>query len=79
VEVSRGADGLQLVVADDGPGIPAADRERALGRCVRLPGAEQAPGSGLGLSLVAAVANMHHATLELGDNRPGLRVVLRFA
>jgi len=79
VEIARDAGGLQLAVADDGPGIPAADRERALGRCVRLAGAEQAPGSGLGLSLVAAVANMHHATVELADNRPGLRVVLRFA
>jgi signal transduction histidine kinase len=77
VQVRRD-DGLQLAVADDGPGIAAADRERAVERCVRLAGSEQAPGSGLGLSLVAAVANMHHATLELGDNRPGLRVTLRF-
>jgi signal transduction histidine kinase len=78
VRVLRDAEGLHFAVADDGPGIPTADRERALERCVRLAGAERAPGSGLGLSLVAAVARMHHATLALEDNRPGLRVVLRF-
>jgi len=78
VEVRRDESGLRLVVADSGPGIPAADRERALERGVRLAGAERSPGSGLGLSLVAAVARMHRASLELGDNAPGLRVVLRF-
>ena len=78
VEVLGDASGLQLVVADSGPGIPAADRARAIERCVRLPGAGQATGAGLGLSLVAAVARMHHATLDLDDNAPGLRVVLRF-
>jgi signal transduction histidine kinase len=78
VQVLRDSGGLQLVVSDDGPGIPTADRERALERCVRLAGSQRAPGSGLGLSLVAAVARMHHATLALEDNRPGLRVVMRF-
>jgi signal transduction histidine kinase len=78
VRVLRDADGLQLTVADSGPGIPAAERERALQRFVRLEAASQSPGSGLGLSLVAAVARMHHAGLALEDNRPGLRVVLRF-
>ena len=78
VEVARDGGAPCLVVSDDGPGIPAADRERALERGVRLAGPAQAPGSGLGLSLVAAVARMHHATLALDDNAPGLRVVLRF-
>jgi signal transduction histidine kinase len=78
VQVLRDEAGLRLVVADDGPGIPAAERARALERCTRLAGSEQVPGSGLGLSLVAAVARMHHATLALEDNAPGLRVVLRF-
>jgi signal transduction histidine kinase len=79
VQVQRDAGGLRLSVADTGPGISPADRERALERGVRLEGAGEVPGSGLGLSLVAAVARMHHASLELGDNRPGLRVTLRFA
>ncbi len=78
VRVQREGNGLGLVVADNGPGIPAEDRKRAQERFVRLAGSEHAPGSGLGLSLVSAVARMHHATLELEDNAPGLRVVLRF-
>jgi signal transduction histidine kinase len=79
VRVQRDDLGLSLVVADNGPGIPAEDRKRAQERFVRLAGSEHAPGSGLGLSLVAAVARMHRATLELDDNHPGLRVVLRFS
>jgi signal transduction histidine kinase len=66
-------------VADDGPGIPADQRERAKQRFVRLDAARSTvPGSGLGLSLVDAVARLHEARLELLDNEPGLRVVLSF-
>ncbi len=68
-----------LVVADSGPGIPAADRARVLERFVRLEESRSTPGSGLGLSLVAAVARLHGATLDLTDNAPGLRVELRFS
>jgi signal transduction histidine kinase len=78
VRVVHDASRLELIVADSGCGIPPDDRKRALERGVRLAGSEQAPGSGLGLSLVEAVARMHHASLELEDNNPGLRVVLRF-
>lgn len=79
VRVVRSAAGaLELSVTDTGPGIAASDRARALERGVRLPAAEGVPGSGLGLSLVEAVAQMHHASLSLEDNAPGLRVVLRF-
>ena len=79
VGVHNDEGGLRLVVADTGPGIAEGDRRRALERGVRLDGAEHAQGSGLGLSLVDAVARMHHATVELGDAKPGLRVELRFA
>jgi signal transduction histidine kinase len=65
-----------LTVADRGPGIAPADRTRALGRFIRLEGSRSRPGSGLGLSLAAAVARMHGGTVELEDNRPGLRVRL---
>ncbi len=65
-----------LTVADHGPGIPAADRERALKRFVRLDASRTRPGTGLGLSLVAAVAQMHNGSIRLDDNRPGLSVVL---
>jgi signal transduction histidine kinase len=68
-----------LVVGDRGPGVPEADRERALGRFVRLDPSRGGPGAGLGLALVAAVARMHAATIELADNAPGLRAILRFA
>jgi signal transduction histidine kinase len=67
-----------LVVADGGPGIPEADRERALGRFVRLDPSRGTPGAGLGLALVAAVARMHDAEIALADNAPGLRATLRF-
>lgn len=67
-----------LLVADCGPGIPAADRERALGRFVRLDPSRGTQGAGLGLALVAAVARMHEAGIDLADNAPGLRARLRF-
>jgi signal transduction histidine kinase len=68
----------EVVVEDDGPGIPADKRELVLGRRVRLDQARKVPGSGLGLSLVAAVTKLHGARLILDDASPGLRVSLRF-
>lgn len=67
----------EIVVADNGPGIPAADRERVQERFVRLEASRNSSGSGLGLSLVRAVARFHGGTLTLEDNRPGLRARLR--
>jgi signal transduction histidine kinase len=71
---------LVLVVADDGPGIAAEDRERAQEPFVTLRpgGMEQAVGSGLGLSLVKAIVRLHRGDLRLTDNAPGLRVECRF-
>jgi signal transduction histidine kinase len=69
----------EVTVADNGPGIPFADRERVLQRFVRLDASRHSPGTGLGLSLVAAIATLHGAQLDLEDNRPGLRCVVRFA
>jgi signal transduction histidine kinase len=66
----------EILVADRGPGVPEAERERVLGRFVRLEASRSEPGSGLGLSLVAAVARLHGGALRLEDNEPGLRVVL---
>jgi signal transduction histidine kinase len=71
-------DGMaELSVADRGPGIPQADRGRVLDRFVRLETSRTRPGSGLGLSLAAAVARLHNGTIEIADNAPGLKVVLR--
>jgi signal transduction histidine kinase len=75
-DVRRVGDEIEIAVADHGPGIAAADRTRVLGRFVRLEGARSRPGSGLGLSLAAAVARMHGGVVRLEDNSPGLRVVL---
>ncbi len=66
----------EIVVADRGPGISAEDRERALKRFVRLEKSRTQPGTGLGLSLVAAVARLHGGAVRLEDNAPGLRAVL---
>lgn len=73
----RDADDACLIVADRGPGIPAEDRQRVLERFVRLEASRTQPGSGLGLSLVAAVVQLHGGTMQLEDNAPGLRVTIR--
>jgi signal transduction histidine kinase len=70
--------GATLSIADNGPGIPEEQRERVLQRFVRLDDSRGTPGSGLGLSLVAAVAKLHDVDLELLDNQPGLKVALAF-
>ena len=71
-------DGALISVGDDGPGIAVSERKRVLERFFRLDSSRSTPGSGLGLSLVAAVADLHQADLELLDNNPGLRVELHF-
>lgn len=65
-------------VADDGPGIPAGERDRVFGRFYRLESSRSTPGNGLGLALVAAVAELHRIRLLLEDNAPGLAVRLSF-
>lgn len=68
----------ELVVADTGQGIPDDEREAVLRRFYRLEKSRTTPGSGLGLALVKAVADLHSAALTLSDNAPGLRVGIRF-
>jgi signal transduction histidine kinase len=72
------ANGAQIVVSDDGPGIPESERTKVLQRFYRLESSRTTPGQGLGLSLVQAIADLHDAGLILEDNKPGLRCVLRF-
>lgn len=74
IAVVQVADGIELTVSDDGPGIPAAERQRMLMPFSRLHRDEGCEGSGLGLSLVAAVARLHSAHIHLEDNSPGLKV-----
>jgi signal transduction histidine kinase len=78
VAVAYERDEPVVTIADRGPGIPPEERERVLTRFYRLDRNRGSPGNGLGLSLVAAVAGVHGAMIEMGDNAPGLRVALRF-
>ena len=79
-----GDGGAVLSVADDGPGVPLESRKRILDRFVRLEASRTTPGSGLGLSLVAAIARAHRADLSVEDGLDapdggeGLKTVLRF-
>src|SRR5581483_673045 len=65
-------------IADDGPGIPADQYEHVFKRFYRLEQSRYAPGNGLGLSLVAAIARLHGARIEMLDNAPGLKLKLWF-
>ena len=90
LKYGQGADGMTRIriearkhgalvlvsVSDHGPGIPAQDRDRVLKRFVRLDASRSKLGNGLGLSLVASVANLMDGKLVLVDNRPGLRAEL---
>lgn len=67
---------IEIEIADEGPGIPEADRPRATERFYRGELARSTPGTGLGLALVAAIAQLHGGVLRLEDNAPGLRAVL---
>jgi signal transduction histidine kinase len=81
----RGSGEIEITVTDTGPGVPEEDRDRVVERFVRLEQSRSAPGAGLGLSLVAAVATAHGGRLELdegpgkvGGMGPGLRAALVF-
>ncbi|VAV98086.1 Sensor protein basS/pmrB [hydrothermal vent metagenome] len=72
------ADEVTIYVADKGPGIEESDRPRVTERFVRLEKSRSASGNGLGLSLVKGVMKLHNGTLDLQDNNPGLKVLMRF-
>jgi signal transduction histidine kinase len=71
-------EGAVIAIVDDGPGIPADQRDHVFKRFYRLEQSRYTPGNGLGLSLVAAVARLHGAEIALHDNAPGLTVQLSF-
>jgi signal transduction histidine kinase len=76
IGLDRAGENVEITVADSGPGIAPNDRPRALQRFVRLEKSRSQPGSGLGLSLVAAVARLHGGSIRLEDNAPGLKAIL---
>ncbi len=79
VVASETMNGIPLIsIADDGPGIPASQHEQVFKRFYRLEQSRYTPGNGLGLSLVAAVARLHGARIEMCDNSPGLQFKLWF-
>jgi signal transduction histidine kinase len=78
VDVTRDNGGAVISVADDGSGIPDNECQQVFKRFYRLEQSRRTPGNGLGLSLVAAVARIHGAHIELTDNKPGLKCRLRF-
>ena len=65
-------------VEDNGPGIPLGEYDKVFRRFYRLTSSRSTPGYGLGLALVAAIANLHNAKIELSDNHPGLRCLILF-
>lgn len=68
----------RLSVADDGPGVPEEEREKVFRRLYRLERSRTTRGTGLGLSLVKAIAELHCGTIQVEDNAPGLRVTIIF-
>lgn len=70
--------GAEIIVSDNGPGIPAFEYDRLVQRFYRLDQSRNTPGNGLGLSLVDAVVNVHDAALIFSDNAPGLKVTIQF-
>lgn len=73
-------DGKPVIsIADDGPGIPTCEYEQVFKRFYRLEHSRYTPGNGLGLSLVAAVAHLHGARIEMLDNSSGLKLKLWFS
>ena len=74
VELARQGGAIVFTVCDNGPGIPAEERDNVFRRLYRLDKSRTTSGSGLGLSLVRAVADLHSAEIFLEDNHPGVRI-----
>jgi len=72
IRTTKEHDTVSVVVQDDGPGIPAAERSRVVDRFYRLDQSRSLPGNGLGLSIVTAIASLHSGKLYLEDANPGL-------
>ncbi|MGV1908528.1 MULTISPECIES: sensor histidine kinase [Agrobacterium] len=78
LELAHRGKGMALTISDNGPGIPQAERSRVLERFYRLDKSRTTEGSGLGLSMVKAICELHDASIELSDNAPGLKVTVIF-
>lgn len=78
ITLSHTMSGVRGVITDTGPGVPEAEREKIFQRFYRLETSRTTSGSGLGLSLVSAIADLHGIRISLSDNNPGLCVTLEF-
>lgn len=78
ISADASENGVVLAISDDGPGVPANERDLIFGRFYRSEKSRRTPGNGLGLSIVAAVARVHGANVTLSSNQPGLTVELQF-
>jgi len=78
IGLEHGRVGPVLSVSDNGPGIPESERENVFRRLYRLEKSRTTPGSGLGLAMVKAIAELHDASISLDDNHPGLRIAVTF-
>jgi len=78
VSVRPSSTGMVVVVADNGPGVPAGEIDKIFGRFYRAEASRTTPGTGLGLSLAAAIARLHGGTITATDNAPGLRISVLF-
>ncbi len=80
IDLVTTASPIEIIVAvsDSGPGIPEGERSNVFRRFYRIESSRSTPGSGLGLSLVKAIARLHQVSVDLADNSPGLRVTLGF-
>ena len=78
VKLTSRPDEVHLIVADDGPGVAPESRDKLFDRFYRPEASRTTPGSGLGLSLVKAIANLHNAKIALRDNNPGLSFEFQF-
>jgi signal transduction histidine kinase len=74
----RGGPDPSLSISDNGPGIAQEHRQKVFERFQRLEHSHASPGSGLGLSIVAAIADLHGLVVTLDNNEPGLRVTVKF-
>ena len=79
LQLAATGEGIVAAVIDDGPGVPPADRDKVTRRFYRGSASRTSEGHGLGLSLVAAIAQLHGGRLTLGDAAPGLRIAVAFA
>ena len=78
IAARREPERIVIEVADNGPGIPQAERTRVFERFARLEVSRTEPGAGLGLALVSAVVHLHGGTIVFEDNAPGARAVITF-